>query len=253
MSEWEKVRREIVSFYSRMLFRLSFSPKSEKAIVEQFHKLYFDSYLRGRATWMSTSWMGVPLRKCPMDVWTYQELLYELTPDVIVETGTLLGGSAYYLASLCDLLGKGRVITIDVDTREDSMRKEGQVIENARPEHHRIVYLHGSSTSPEIIREVTSMVKNGDRALVILDSDHRQEHVFQEMCTYAPLVTPQSYLIVEDTNVNGHPIRTDFGPGPMEAVEQFLQTHPEFVVDKSRENHLMTFNPRGYLKKVRTS
>lgn len=249
MSIGKKIRRELSSLHSSLLFRLSFDDSSTQAITDRFHRLYFDSRLRGK-TWMNTSWMGVPVRKCPMDLWTYQELIHELTPDVIIETGTQLGGSAYYFAQLCDLVGKGRVITIDIDTLEESVRKEGRAIPGARPEHGRIEYLHGSSTAPDILGQVIARIRPKDQVVVILDSDHQKDHVLKELHAYAALVTDQSYLIVEDTNLNGHPIQPDFGPGPMEAVEQFLQEHTEFVVDRSRENHLITFHPRGYLKKV---
>jgi cephalosporin hydroxylase len=89
-----------------------------------------------------------------------------------------------------------------------------------------------------------------DRVLVILDSDHSRDHVLEEMRMYADLVTPDSYLIVEDTNVNGHPVFPEFGPGPMEAVDAFLAERSDFIIDRSREKLLMTFNPGGYLKKA---
>jgi cephalosporin hydroxylase len=87
--------------------------------------------------------------------------------------------------------------------------------------------------------------------MVILDSDHSQSHVEKELKLFAPLVTLNSYLIVEDTNINGHPAYPSFGPGPYEAVETFLRTNDNFEVDSSREKFLMTFNPKGYLKRVR--
>ncbi len=86
--------------------------------------------------------------------------------------------------------------------------------------------------------------------MIILDSDHSRENVTRELVAYSPLVTQGSYLIVEDTNVNGHPVLPDFGAGPMEAVEAFLAAHPTFEVDERREKFLMTFNPRGFLRRT---
>lgn len=203
--------------------------------VRDFHQLYYGSR---ETTWADTRWLGVPAQKCPFDLWIYQEILHEVRPDLIVETGTADGGSALFLASVCDLLRNGRIVTIDV------WDKPG------RPNHERISYLHGSSTDPAIVQRVRKLVAGDDRVMVVLDSDHGKEHVLAELHAYASLVTLGSYLIVEDTNVNGRPVLPDFGPGPGEAVEEFLRGRSEFVVDRAREKLLMTFNPMGYLKKV---
>ena len=156
----------------------------------------------------------------------------------IIETGTESGGSALYLACVCDLVQKGRVITVDIEDRE------------GRPRHPRIQYLLGSSTAEEVVAQVRGQVGDRDTVMVILDSDHTRDHVLRELRLYSGLVTPGSYLIVEDTNVNGHPVYPEFGPGPMEAVDVFLEENRQFVVDKSREKFYMTFNPKGYLRRV---
>lgn len=249
MSLLRKLRREFIRLYSALQFRLAFQDSSAQTIVERFHRLYFDSRALGK-TWMSTSWMGVPVRKCPTDLWKYQEMLYEVRPDVIIETGTLLGGSAYYFASICDLLGKGRVITIDVDTLDESLAKESDAVTLARPKHPRISYLRGSSTSEEVVYHVKESLQQAETVLVILDSDHRKEHVLGELRAFAPLVPIGSYIVVEDTNVNGNPVLPDFGPGPMEAIREFLAENKHFVVDRSKESHLMTFNPGGFLRRA---
>ena len=160
--------------------------------------------------------------KCPLDLWSYQEILHEVRPELIIETGTYQGGSALFLASICDLLGEGEVLTIDVDRRE------------GRPRHPRITYLTGSSTSNAILRQVRRRAKGASRVLVILDSGHAKDHVLAELDAYAPLVTPGSYLIVEDTNLNGHPVDSDHGPGPAEAVAEFLEGNDAFVRDESQ-------------------
>ena len=233
----DRLKYEIKTVRRLLYHRLYVSPKSEKEVVERFHQLFYNAHLFGE-TWGKTRWLGVPTLKCPLDMWVYQEILFEERPDLIVECGTASGGSALYLASVCDLIGHGKILTVDLDEQPD------------RPGHPRITYLRGSSTSGDILDQVRAAIRPADRVLVILDSDHHQSHVLEELRLYGPLVSPGSRLIVEDTNLNGHPIDPEFGPGPMEAVEELLKTHPEFEVDSSKEKFLMTFNPRGYLKKI---
>jgi cephalosporin hydroxylase len=139
--------------------------------------------------------------------------VWELRPGLIVETGTAHGGSALYLASLCETIGGGEVVSVDIGEWPD------------RPAHRRLTYVVASSTDPQVVAQVA------------------------ELRAYAPLVTPGSYLVVEDTNVNGHPVYEAFGPGPMEAVQDFLKERDDFEVDRSREKFLCTFNPGGWLRK----
>lgn len=211
----------------------------EKPIVDAFHRLYYDGPAGEGRVHHRTSWMGVPCLKCPMDLWSYQEILAEVRPDRILETGTHLGGSALFLAHMLDLLGKGEIVTIDV-------------LENAgRPPHPRIRYVHGSSADPAVVTPLLEGRPAGEKLLVILDSDHSKAHVAAELALFAPHVPRGSYLIVEDSNVNGHPVLPDYGPGPWEAIGDFLAGNGDFVADLSREKFLMTFNPRGFLKRVR--
>ncbi len=208
------------------------------SLVDQFHTLYYD---RREQTWGKTFWLGHHVLKCPLDLWTYQEILHEVQPDLLIETGTYRGGSALFLASMCDLMRRGEVITID------SARQEG------RPRHRRITYLTGSSTSDTILREVRRRARRKSTVLVILDSGHGKDHVLAELHAYAPFVTPGSYLVVEDTNLNGHPVLGQHGPGPAEAVAEFLEHNDSFVRDESREKFLLTFNPGGFLKRRETA
>lgn len=219
--------------------RLYISPKSERELVDRFHRLYYDAANFGK-TWKDTRWMGVPTWKCPLDLWIYQEMLFELKPDLIIETGTFNGGSAHFMASLCDILNKGRIISIDVQDRA------------GRPTHKRVEYWLSSSTAPEIVERVRKQIQPGNTVLVFLDSDHRRDHVLAEMRAYAPMVTPGSYMVVEDSNLNGHPVHPEFGPGPMEALDAFLVENRDFEIDESREKFFLTFNPRGYLRKKQT-
>jgi cephalosporin hydroxylase len=120
-----------------------------------------------------------------------------------------------------------------------------------RPQHPRVTYLEGSSVDPHIVAQVRSLVKPDATVLVYLDSDHSCDHVRQELEHYAPLVSVGSYIVVEDTNVHGHPALPGFPAGPMEGLHQFLAGSDAFEIDKRRERFLMTFNPSGYLRRVR--
>jgi cephalosporin hydroxylase len=190
-------------------------------------------------TWLDTWWLGARAVKLPADMWIYQELFWEVKPDVVIETGTMFGGSAYYMATLFDLLDHGRIVSIDIEAQPD------------RPVHERITYVHGSSVDAAVLAAVMEPVPSGATVMVILDSDHSRDHVLAELDVWAPHVTVGSYLIVEDGNVNGHPVLPKYGPGPTEALDRWLPSHPEFEVDRTREKFMHTFNPGGYLKRVR--
>lgn len=201
-------------------------------VVEQFHLL---SYYSGAL--QQTYWLGVPLQKSPLDCWVYQEVIHQLRPDLIIETGTDLGGSALFLASMCDLVGHGRVVSIDI--------RHG-----TRVEHPRITFIVGDSTAESTLVEVRGLLHGTERRLVILDSDHSEAHVARELEAYGQFVSIGSYLVVEDTNVNGHPVAPEHGPGPFEAVHAFVQRHPEFEIDRSCEKFLLSYFPDGFLKRV---
>jgi cephalosporin hydroxylase len=198
--------------------------------INKFHKHYYNSNV-----WKNTYWLGVETQKYPQDLWIYQEIIFDIKPDLIIETGTLYGGSALYLASVCDLVGKGNILSIDIEYRED------------RPKHNRITYLLGDSTSVEIFKLVKEYTLNLPVIMVILDSDHSREHVLDEMNLYSKLVTIGSFLIVEDTNINGHPVFPKHGPGPMEAAKEFLKINKDFLIAKDKEKFFISANPSGYL------
>jgi cephalosporin hydroxylase len=228
------IYRKISALLSKLIYRrMYFNPTLDKGIVDGFHKFYYDSYVWEDATY----WLGFMAQKCPLDLWIYQEIIYKLKPDVIIETGTAQGGSALFLASMCDLVSNGKVLTIDIKDEAD------------RPRHSRIQYLIGSSTSEEIVERVSALIGDTDKVLVILDSDHSKEHVLNELRVYSKFITRGSYLIVEDTNLNGRPVVPGFGPGPKEAVDEFLKETNDFVVDKDKEKFFLTFCPNGYLKR----
>jgi cephalosporin hydroxylase len=205
-------------------------------VVRMFHQVYWQM---GESTWKRTSWMGVPTLKCPADLWVYQEILFHVRPRFVLETGTCHGGTALFLAHVLDHLGgEGRVVSVDIAAK------------GPLPEHPRLSFLTGSSTDPAIVRQVHDLAAAaGTPGVVILDSDHSRDHVLAEMRAYQDLVTPGSYLIVEDTNVNGHPIFPEHGPGPMEAVQEFMQENHDFQIDRRCERFLVTFNPSGFLRR----
>ncbi|MFM6122604.1 MAG: CmcI family methyltransferase [Sphaerospermopsis kisseleviana] len=215
------------------------NPANHKEIIDNFHGLYYDSFRNGK-TWADTWFLGIKTEKCPLDLWLYQELIFNLKPDLIIETGTRFGGSALFLASMCDLVGKGLVVTIDIDT------------EVQRPKHPRINYISGSSTNPVVIGQIQSQFKTStlETILVVLDSDHSESHVFEELKLYSPFVSLGSYIIVEDSNINGNPVLPNFGPGPMEAIQRFIANNRQFAVDSFNDKFLFSFSPSGFLKRV---
>ncbi len=214
-------------------------------IAEDFHRLYYDDY---ENTWETTTWFGHLVRKNPCDLWIYQELIFECKPDIIIETGTAYGGSTLYLANLLASVGGRRVISIDII---------GTQIFPDRPNYPQIRYIRGDSGSAQVKAQVEDLIhleeRDADRSLkvmAILDAEHAKEHVLRELEIYPALVSPGQYLIVEDTNLNGRPVSAHHGPGPAEALEEWLPNHPEFKIDRSRERYYLTFNAGGYLKKV---
>lgn len=215
--------------------------QEEQELVDRFSDLYYSKIenFTGLHT-IVLSWMGYELFKCPLDLWIYQEFITANRPDLIIEVGTYKGGSALYLASICDLVGVGKIVTVDIDTTHDLIR----------PRHPRISYLAGSSTDPSIIAEIKKRAEGISNVLVILDGDHMRDHVLEELRLYSDLIAPGGLLVVEDTNINGHPTYPDFGPGPWEAVDAFLAENSEFVPDRSFERFLLTMNPRGYLRRI---
>jgi cephalosporin hydroxylase len=209
-------------------------------VVDRYHQIWYDN----PGTWLKNSWMGIPTEQNPNDIWIMQEILFDLKPDFVVECGSYRGGSAAVWAMLLrEVNPAGRVISIDIVDNMQEARKLPVVKE-------RVAFLVGSSTSPEIVAEVTRRVQ-GKNVLILLDSDHHKPHVLNEIRAYSPLIPVGGYLIVQDTNVNGHPIYPDFGPGPAEAVQEFLAGNDKFVQDRSKERLLFTFAPGGFLKRVK--
>jgi cephalosporin hydroxylase len=212
-----------------------------ESIIERFHILFYYK----DDTWRTTNWLGIETLQNPPDVWMHQEIICEVKPDFIVETGTYKGGSALLWAMvLAQIHPPGQVITVDLyDHGLDEARKFPIWKDHVQ-------FIAGSSIDPKVVADITRRVQ-GKKVLVILDSVHRKDHVLAELAAYSPLVSPGSYIIVQDTSLGGHPVLREAGLGAWEAVDEFLRTSDRFVSDRSRERLLFTMHPRGYLKRTR--
>ena len=187
------------------------------------------------------SWFGVPAYKNPTDAWIYQELIYRVKPDAIIEIGSRIGGSTLYFAHLLDLIGSGEVISVDIDRSEFAV------------EHPRIVTVTGDSASDEVVTQVRTRCE-GKRVMVCHDGDHTKAQVLKDLACYAPLVSVDSYFIVEDSFLDLFKPGDGVGmmnEGPLAAIDEFLAQNDAFEADESCERYLVTYNPRGYLKRVK--
>ena len=202
------------------------------------------------------SWMSRPIIQYPQDIMALQEIIWKVQPELIIETGIARGGSLIFSASILQLIGKGKVIGIDID-----IRKHNRIEIEKHPMFKRIKMIEGSSIDEKVVKKVYELVKNKKRILVILDSNHSHEHVLKEMELYSPLVKKNSYLIVFDTIIEDISIpsqssdqKRPWGKGnnPKTAVKHFLKNNSRFVNDKEIENKLMiSVAPCGYLKCIK--
>ncbi|MBK7433802.1 MAG: cephalosporin hydroxylase family protein [Chitinophagaceae bacterium] len=199
------------------------------------------------------TWMGRPIIQYPQDMIAMQEIIWELKPDLIIETGIAHGGSIIFYASILELIGKGEVLGIDIDIREHN-RKE---IEN-HPMSKRIHMLQGSAISQEIIEQVKPFAEGKKTVMVCLDSNHTHDHVLAELNLYSPFVTVGSYLVAFDTIVEDLPadLYTDrpwsVGDNPKTAVHEFLKNNDGFVINKEIDHKLLvSVAPDGYMKRIK--
>jgi cephalosporin hydroxylase len=200
------------------------------------------------------TWMGRPIIQYPQDMIAMQEIIWEVKPDLVIETGIAHGGSLIYYASLLELIDNGEVLGIDIDIRSHN-RKE---IEK-HPMFKRIKMIEGSSIDTSIVEQVKKVAQNKKRIVVCLDSNHTHEHVLNELNFYAPFVSLNSYIVVFDTIVEDLPEgyfsqKRPWGIGnnPRTAVDQFLKSNDSFIADEIIDNKLLiSVTPRGYLKRVK--
>jgi cephalosporin hydroxylase len=187
------------------------------------------------------TYFGISAQKSPLDAWVYQEIIHETSPDVIIEIGTAYGGGTLFLAHLCDVLGKGRIIGLDVSH---------QNVPEAVKKHPRISFVEGDAC--QNFRYVEKMISKDDKVLIIEDSSHTYENTLNVLRVYSGLVKLGDYFIVEDS-ICHHGLGVGPNPGPYEAIETFVTENKDFEIDRTREHFLITWNPKGYLKRTALS
>jgi cephalosporin hydroxylase len=202
------------------------------------------------------SWMGRPIIKFPQDIIALQELIWQVKPDLIIETGIAHGGSIIFSASMLELLGNdGKVIAVDID-----IRKHNRDEIEKHPMMKRITMLEGSSISTEIVQEITSYAKGFKNIMVCLDSNHTHQHVLDELRLYAPLVSLDSYIVLPDTLIEffpkdyySHNRPWNVGNNPYTAMETFLKENKDFVKDEAITDKLLITEAfgGGFLKRIK--
>ena len=230
-------------------FRWRLAGRPDLALVKTAPLMAWMNYHQSEIVGKRCHWFGHRALKNPLDAWVYQEIICETRPDFIVEIGNKNGGSTLFLAHMCDLLGHGTVLALDIDHAAFGVT------------HPRIVTITGDCSDESVLAQVHVKVA-GRKVLVIHDADHSREAVLRDLRLYAPIVSSGSYFIVEDTihGVSGFSISQDVRPGvftvsnlnsPLSAVEAFLEGNREFVLDRDRERYILTSNYRGFLRRVR--
>lgn len=205
----------------------------------------------------SFTWLGRPIIQLPDDLMRLQEVIFQVKPDVIIETGIAHGGSLIFSASLCKMLDKGRVIGVDVE-----IRPHNRDAVEAHPMSSLITMIEGDSTSPDVVAQVGALVKPGESVLILLDSCHTREHVQKELEAYSPLVSPGSYIVAMDgimQDVVGAP-RTEPDwdvNNPQTAVREFLEIHNDFDLEEpsipfneGEVTERVTYWPNAFLKRA---
>jgi cephalosporin hydroxylase len=223
--------RQLASFAALLLYRPT------DAVAAEYHKWYYNTFVQNK-----TKWMGVKCYKSVSDMWNYQEILLDLKPSLVIEFGTMCGGSALFFASVMRQNGRPfKVLSVDTSHK---------VLDPAAQREPDILFVKSSSTAPgiaELIQRLKTQFPG--KIFAILDSDHSMKHVLAEMKLLRSLLSTGDYLVVEDSNINGHPVLPGHGPGPYEAIEAYEHEFPnDYTHDVERENKFgWTFAPNGFL------
>jgi cephalosporin hydroxylase len=241
MDEFEKVKKENIGRMGR-----------DEDLRELTHRWFIES-CKHRYSY-NFKWMGRPIIQYPQDILAMHEIIWEVKPQLIIETGIAHGGSLVFYASMLELIGNGgKALGIDIDIRPHNRTAIEQ-----HPMFKNIEMIEGSSVNPAVVERVYDFAKGKGPVLVTLDSNHTRQHVASELELYSPLVTRDSYLVVFDTVVEDMP--DDFfqerpwgqGNNPKTAVRQFLKNNDRFVADEEFEAKLLiTVAPEGYLRCVK--
>ena len=197
------------------------------------------SEMQGRIM-KGTSYFGVRTMRSPIDSWVYQQIIFERKPDLIIEIGNFHGGGVLALAHVLDRLGAGRVVGVDVNHARIPDRVKS---------HPRVTLIQGNATHASVVDQVTEIASKSREVLIIEDSAHTRETTLAILERYSGLISPGGYFIVEDGICN-HGWDWGRGPGPYEAVEQFIAKDSRFVIDRAREAFFITWNPKGFLRRV---
>jgi cephalosporin hydroxylase len=208
----------------------------QRGVTHAFHTLWY----RSPDTWQRNTFLGHETKQLPMDLWLYQEMIFRERPACIVKTGIAGGGLILYFAHLLDLIGappSALVIGVDITRSPEAHTLS----------HPRIRLLEGNPVAPESLERVIRYC-NGLSPLVVLSSDYQRDHILRELELYSPLVPAGGHLVVENTNLNGHPVAIGHGPGPFEAVDAFLEIHMDFARDDELwKRNLFSFHQYGWL------
>lgn len=243
MNEVEKFKKEVEE---NILLQGNNEPLKKTAAA------FMDASIRSRYSYNFT-WLGRPIIQYPQDIIAIQEIIYQVQPDLIIETGIAHGGSLILHASICELIGKGEVLGVDIDIREHN---KSEILNHRMSK--RISMIQGSSIDETIVKKVAEIAAGKEKVLVILDSNHTHDHVLNEMKWYAPFVTKGSYMLVFDTVVED--LANDIydnrpwgvGDNPKTAVWEFLKTNDDFVIDSAMDDKLLiSVAPSGFLKRVK--
>jgi cephalosporin hydroxylase len=240
IEQFRKEKLDRIESYSK---DKQFQEKSNEWLIESFQKQYQYNY----------TWLGRPIIQYPSDIIAMQEIIWQVQPDLIIETGIAHGGSIIFSASILEIIGHGEVVAIDIDIRKHNLEE----IEN-HPLFKRITMIEASSIDLNVVEQIKNIAKNKKKILVFLDSNHTHEHVLNELKLYSPFVSKGSYIIVFDTFVEDLPEEFSSskpwgkGDNPKTAVWEFLKTNDNFIIDRSFENKmLITSAPDGFLKRVK--